>query len=100
MQHTFKKPMNNYLPVSIRQVFAILDEQSTAEEKVGFLSMSKSDFITMQHFGLGAWIRNTWIYGKEIEGFYGEPDDLSSELLGKYYDHLKRCFRAIDTNCH
>ena len=98
------------IPVTSRQAFKILDEMLSDEEIRSFLSQSKSAFVTDQHFGLGLWIRNNWIYGDEDEaevivkrreaccamlggrGYneWASPDMLSSMFLGRYYDHLKR----------
>ena len=79
------------LPISTRKAFKILDEMSTPEEKAQFLKKSKLDFVLDQHFGLAMWIRNNWIYDHEgVLDLFEDPDDASSKLLEKYYDHLKR----------
>lgn len=104
-----KKPP---IPTTTRQAFKILDELTTPEEKAQFLSQSKHEFVIDQHFGLGMWIRNNWIYGHEKEtaeeserrelcikmlagNQYYEfiscnPDLITGEFLARYYDHLKR----------
>ena len=79
------------LTITNRQAFKILDEMTTPEEKAQFLSMSKDDFALSQHFGLGLWIRNNWIYPeKELVYPCEDPDTISSRLLNAYYEHLKR----------
>ena len=100
------------IPVTIRQAFRILDEMVSEEDTRSFLSQTKAEFVTDQHFGLGLWIRNSWIYGseseddcfesrrraciamlsgkKEEEIWIGIPDMISSDFLKKYYDHLRR----------
>lgn len=103
----------NTIPTTIRQAFKILDELVTAEEKAYFLTLSKSQFSGEEHFGLGMWIRNNWIYGREEEEtpeeselrdrcfrmlsgikddypYFEHPDTVSGRFLEKYYAHLKR----------
>ena len=97
--------MNNRsaLPKNVRQAFAMLDSLTSHEEKNHFMKQSKSDFVCEQHFGLGLWIRNNWIYGAEDDSclrmlagltkddvFLEHPDTVSGRFLEKYYDHLKR----------
>ena len=109
-----KPDMENIkIPTTTREAFEILDSLIDAEDKAAFLSQSKSDFVAEQHFSLGMWIRNNWIYGpgednkpedatlrkkcfrmlaglKEEDMFLGHPDEVSGRFLEKYYDHLKR----------
>lgn len=97
--------MNNRsaLPKNVRQAFAMLDSLTSHEEKSHFLMQPKSDFVCEQHFGLGLWIRNNWIYGAEddsclrmLAGLSKDevclqhPDTVSGRFLENYYDHLKR----------
>ena len=35
------------------------------------------------HFGLGLYIRNEFIHGKDLHFFYLQPDDLSNEVVEK-----------------
>ena len=105
------------LPTTVRQAFKILDGLTKAKDKARFLSQSKDEFTLEQHFGLGMWIRNNWIYGprkeseerarlrracicmlagaKEDEYLFliMSPDEISGTFLGRYYDHLKRVFK-------
>ena len=103
----------NTIPTTTRQAFKILDELVTPEEKAYFLSLSQSDFSAEEHMGLGMWIRNNWIYGrdddetpeerelrdrcyrmisgmKEGDFLFEHPDTVSARFLEKYYRHLKR----------
>ena len=103
----------NNIPTTIRQAFKILDANITADDKAHFLTMTKSEFGSEEHFGLGMWIRNNWIYGPDYEEgkeerelrdrcyrmlsgskeeyfFFEHPDTISERFLEKYYDHLKR----------
>lgn len=92
----------NNLPKTVRQAFAMLDSLTSQEDKNCFLMQSKSDFVCQQHFGLGLWIRNNWIYGAKDDSCLHmlaglgkdevcleHPDTVSSRFLEKYYDHLK-----------
>ena len=113
MKSTKKEaPAEAKIPVTTRQAFKILDEQMTEEDIRAALSQTKDDFAIDQHFGLGMWIRNNWIYGdedeeecvtkrrqacaamltgqREGEFVLCDPDMMSEELLRKYYDHLRR----------
>lgn len=109
---TMKMIRTTIFPSTARQAFKILDGLTNPEEKSDFLSQTKSEFVGSQHFGLGSWIRNNWIYGREKETeeeiksrqecldmltaaqhgdpIIADPDWVSSDFLGRYYDHLKR----------
>ena len=107
---------NIVIPTTIREAFGILDSIISAEDKATFLSQSTTDFVGEQHFSLGMWIRNNWIYGpdedespeeaalrdkcfrmlagmKEGEMLFDHPDEVSGRFLEKYYDHLNRTFK-------
>lgn len=96
--------MNKSIPINSRQAFKVLDEMLSAEEIQSILSKSKGEFLADEHFGLGQWIRNNWIYAdKEGKGLFAydsnhpgiiDPDYQSAEFLEKYYNHLKRKQRA------
>ena len=43
----------------------------------------------MHHFGLGLYIRNEFIYGKDLGWWAMFPDDLSVEIVGKVIDRCK-----------
>ena len=103
------------IPITTRQAFKVLDEMMSDEEIREALSQTKDEFTTLQHFDLGMWIRNNWIYGDENENdcikrrreecwlmLVGKkksdapldlPDMVSSAFLGRYYNHLKRKYR-------
>jgi hypothetical protein len=101
------------IPTTARQAFKILDGLTTAEEKLGFLRQSRLEFTCSQHFGLGLWIRNNWIYedgGTEsdeerkrldrckdmLSGTkagdvpFMSADQISGMFLERYYNHLHR----------
>ena len=81
----------NIIPTNSRQAFKILDNMLTDEEKAEALSKSRSEFALDEHFGLGLWIRNNWIYANpDGELSFEHPDTVSLHWLEKYHDHLKR----------
>ncbi len=46
----------------------MLDELLTDEEKRDALQIQDDEeFASSQHFGLGLWVRNNWIYGGKVE---------------------------------
>ena len=82
---------------STRGAFKVLDALLTSEEKERSRLQSADEFANEQHFGLGMWIRNTWIYGGDkstYRALFGDeilpPDSASSIFLKKYHNHLKR----------
>lgn len=102
------------IPTTEEEAFRILDEVYPLEGKKIALDETKDEFIINEHFGLGMWIRNNWIYlpddvdpvtsdrhKKCYVMLSGEPgsncqcwhaDELSGDFLGKYYDHLKATY--------
>lgn len=86
-----KTKRTDTVPANARQAFKILDGMLTDEEKKEALTKTRSEFASDEHFGLGLWIRNNWIYGKvEDDLCFGPPDIVSQRWLERYYDHLKR----------
>lgn len=100
------------LPTSAHEAFKILDLITTKEDREFILSLSKAEFSIREHFWLGLWIRNNWIYSYDEENpkererherclrmlsgakkgdfFMDSPDTMSSMFLERYYDHLVR----------
>ena len=106
------------VPTTVRQAFAILDSLFSEKEKNVFRGMSASEFEDNQHFSLGAWIRNNWIYGedeeespeeremrdrcyrmlagmKEGDLLFEHPDNVSSRFLRRYHRHLLRKGKGV-----
>ena len=91
----------NIIPTTSRQAFKILDAMLTPEDINAFCAMSASEFSCDQHFGLGMWIRNNWIYEqneedvKQLAELFGDdslffqPDDLSDRIIKSYQRHLR-----------
>lgn len=101
--NTFPSPIDEdfVIPTSIGHAFSILDGLTSYDEKMRFITQSKSDFCLDQHENLGLWIRNNWlnknsdcfrmISGMSSDDVFFEPADIVSDrFLGKYYDHLKK----------
>ena len=83
--------------ITIRGAFKVLDALLTAEEKELFRRQSAAEFAGEQHFALGTWVRNTWIYNADkatYRALFGDeilhPDSASGIFLLKYHDHLRR----------
>ena len=99
------------IPVTEEEAFKLLDEIYPLEEKQMAIEKKKDEFVADEHFELGQWIRNNWIYPpdnadnetvqryidcnamltgtKPGEPDFCHPDEVSSRFLEKYYDHLK-----------
>ena len=99
------------IPKTEEQAFVILDGIVTDEDMAEFRAQTRNDFVADEHFGLGMWIRNNWIYGPDEEDkaeealrdecfrmlagmkkedmCFEHPDEVSGRFLGRYYDHLK-----------
>ena len=91
-----------------------LNGQAVKETDRNYFVHGNVRIIINEHFGLGMWIRNNWIYlpddvdpvtSDRYKKCYvmlsGEPgsncqcwhaDELSGGFLGKYYDHLKATY--------
>ena len=55
-------------PQTQEEAFAMLDELLTDEEKRDALQIQDDEeFASSQHFGLGLWVRNNWIYGGKVK---------------------------------
>ena len=83
--------------ITISGAFKVLDALLTEEEKELFRRQSADEFAHEQHFGLGLWIRNTWIHNTDkatYKALFGDeilhPDSASDRFLKKYHNHLKR----------
>ena len=103
------------VPVTEADAFEFLDSFVPLEVKREALQMTRDEFASDQHFGLGMWIRNNWIYGgvdtddpdvkqryrlcramlaggkadDELMMFVFNADMASSEFLMRYHDHLR-----------
>lgn len=94
--------MNNVIPKTNRECYALLDEMLSEEDKQAII---EKDVFEL-HFTLGLWIRNNWIYpqgqeeteellktfSKNIPLFWN-ADDCSSTILEAYKKHLKRTLK-------
>ncbi len=102
-------------PKTLKEAFEIIDALLTDEDKRDALKIQDDEkFASDQHFGLGLWVRNNWIYegkveravltGAEVEQESGQvipeallfgmsPDDLSSRFVSLYHRHLRETFK-------
>lgn len=94
--------MKKYCPLTKEIAFARLDKRLSDKDKDEIL---KARDMCEFHFSLGMWIRNTWIYGNEVERVealakdFGEDsflsaDYLSSAILDEYKKHLRKIYKA------
>ena len=104
--------VSSIVPISHREAFKILDRVVVPlREKECAIQTTMDEYVTEEHFGLGVWIRNNWIYGIDCgdlavkrryeqcwalltgthpgEQHFLHEDTVSSEFLRRYYMHLK-----------
>ena len=98
-------------PRTQEEAFEILDALLTDEEKKDALkTLDDAEYASNQHFGLGLWVRNNWIFegkvertvltGTQVELESGEaipeallfgmgPDEISTKFVELYHKHLR-----------
>lgn len=104
------------VPTTEEEAFKVLDAMIHLQQKSLAIQGTKDEFVTEEHMGLGMWIRNQWIYRIDcddpvVQDRYDKcyamlsgtqsgklmvehPDSISSDFLGRYYDHLKEFVRV------
>nr|WP_294943727.1 DUF6794 domain-containing protein [uncultured Mucilaginibacter sp.] len=83
-------------PKNLYEVFHFLDNDWSIVRKTHFKNLSESEATASEHFGMGLWIRNTWIRGNRnpplVKYFHSirlhNPDDISSLILLSYHRRL------------
>ena len=96
-------------PKTTEEAFEIIDKMLTDEEKYNAIKQKASTFSSEQHFGLGLWVRNNWIFSGNVPVYVltGEepiddgtpcfiqttPDEISSQFTTLYHKHLKKTFK-------
>ena len=110
--------VSHTVPATEEEAFRRLDKMVTLEEKVDAVRKTRDEFAADEHFGLGIWIRNHWIYCFEcddvvvkmryekcyamLEGtqpgdsHYYPVDYISFRFLERYHDHLVS-FMSVDS---
>ena len=102
-----------WYPNTTEEAFAILDKMLSEEEKKEALKVKDDrEWAIYQHFGLGLWVRNMWIYKSNVPDYVltgeepvaineGEeisidklltpdiPDNISTDFLTLYHRHLR-----------
>ena len=63
--NTEPQDITSQVPVTEEEAFQILDEIFPLEEKRMAIEGTKEEFTANEHFELGMWIRNNWIYPPE-----------------------------------
>lgn len=101
-------------PKTQEEAFEMLDALLTDEDKrFALKTLDDEEFASNQHFGLGLWVRNNWIYGGKVENIVligaefelesGDsvpeamllgmsPDDLSAKFVELYHKHLRESY--------
>ncbi len=86
----------NDLPENLEEAILFFEEEWDEDLKEKFESMPEDEAVTESHFGVGRWIRNTWIHGGrnpvltsyfDSLGIY-HPDDMSSIILTSLHRKL------------
>lgn len=65
--NTEPQDITSQVPVTEEEAFKILDEIFPLEEKRMAIEGIKEEFMANEHFELGMWIRNNWIYRPEVD---------------------------------
>ena len=93
--------MDNILPKTNRECYALLDKMLSKEDKQAIIEKDRIEL----HFTLGLWIRNNWLYPQSPEetealmktfskkSLSPHPDDWSAVILDAYRKHLKRTLK-------
>ena len=85
-------------PENLNEVFQFLDNDWSIVRKTHFKNLSESNATASEHFGMGLWIRNTWIRGDRnpplVKYFHSiglyRPDDISSVIMLSYHRKLNQ----------
>ncbi len=102
-------------PKNQEEAFAMLDELLTDEEKRdALLIQDDEEYASLQHFELGLWVRNNWIYGGKVDYsiltgtqveikpggsvpdallFRMDADGLSVKFVELYHKHLRKTYK-------
>ena len=82
------------LPATLEECYAMLDETLSPED-IEFLKNATDEDLAMQHFGLGLWIRNNWLYPTQskltqllFDHGVSDIDSMSSLILRGYVAYL------------
>lgn len=96
------------IPETRLEAFQLLDKHLKKKERAELAACPVED-LTDYHFGLGLWIRNTWIYaggGQKLAALFsddpsplkeeesgsfiliGVPDDISMDIIRAYRQYL------------
>jgi hypothetical protein len=84
------------LPKDLDEAILYFQQNWTKKELTNFKTKRESDAVIDLHFGVGLWIRNTWVRGKRdtaLTNYFhsfgiDEPDDISSVILTSLHRKL------------
>jgi len=84
-----------YIPVNLADCFAQLDTLLPDSLRAELTLLSRDEFISKTHFGLGLWLRNNWQLwgGSRLSTYFRDKgifhaDDMSGIILTSYHRHL------------
>ena len=97
--------MKTKIPHTYEEAFLLLDKRLKKSERI---EIAKHPVTFDLHFGLGLWIRNSWIYGHSDEYLCDEPehkdmpivvmsDMESSDLIERYIVYLRKKYNIQNT---
>lgn len=85
-----------YIPKDMNDALSELDKKLDNQAKERFKNLNEKD-LTIEHFGLGLWMRNNWGLWKHsrlAQYFYTKgilhPDDMSGVMLDCYHQKLNQ----------
>ena len=86
---------STYIPKDIDDCFEQLDRLLPEENKSEIRAMSKEEFVTNAHFGIGMWMRNNWQLwrGSKLSKYYNDlgihhEDDMTGIITTSHHRHL------------
>ena len=102
-------------PKTQEEAFEMIDAMLSDEDKREALKIKdEEEFACEQHWGLGVWVRNNWIYGGKVDYdvldgatidldpdkpfpdaliIRSTPDDLSNKFVALYHKHLRETYK-------
>ncbi len=88
---------NESIPQELEMSFEYIEAHWTSEDIIAFKEANERSATIDQHFGMGMYLRNTWIRNHEkseqIQNYFASmqifhSDDISSIILTSYHRHL------------
>jgi len=76
-----------YIPKNFDEALIQLDRIIADSTKTKIKSMEESDYVAQSHFTTGMWIRNNWLYNRNLLGLIVTKSDLRKDLTSKGLFH-------------